>query len=76
VEKVWGPGLGDFWPRVIDSLRRLAPIYEEVNRTISFNTDLKVRANAVEGRVKAGDVVLDAGSGKRSVYKDIVDKTA
>jgi demethylmenaquinone methyltransferase/2-methoxy-6-polyprenyl-1,4-benzoquinol methylase len=69
-----GPGLGDFWPRVIDSLRRLAPIYEEVNRTISFNTDLKVRANAVEGRVKAGDMVLDAGSGKGVFTKILLTK--
>jgi len=56
-------GLGGFWPTVMRSLRRIAPVYEEVNKTISFSTDLRLRSEAVADKVYEGDVVLDVGAG-------------
>lgn len=56
-------GLGDDWESVIDSLRKLVPVYDRLNAAISFKTDLSLRAQCIEGKINCGEKVLDAGSG-------------
>lgn len=57
-------GLGSrYWPEVIEVLRAVVPVYDRVNRVISLGKDEQYRRRALRGRVAAGDVVLDAGSG-------------
>jgi demethylmenaquinone methyltransferase/2-methoxy-6-polyprenyl-1,4-benzoquinol methylase len=57
-------GLGDrYWPEVIEVLRTVVPVYDKVNRVISLGKDQQYRRHAISGRVTAGNVVLDAGSG-------------
>lgn len=57
-------GLGDrYWPEVIEVLRTVVPVYDKVNRVISLGKDEEYRRHAIHGRVMAGNVVLDAGSG-------------
>lgn len=57
-------GLGDrYWPEVIEVLRTVVPVYDKVNRVISLGKDEEYRRHAIRGRVVAGNVVLDAGSG-------------
>ncbi|HEX9678710.1 class I SAM-dependent methyltransferase [Nitrososphaera sp.] len=57
-------GLGDrYWPEVIEVLRTVVPVYDKVNRVISLGKDQEYRRHAIQGRVAAGNVVLDAGSG-------------
>ncbi len=57
-------GLGDrYWPEVIEVLRTVVPVYDKVNRVISFGKDEEYRRHAIHGRVVAGNTVLDAGSG-------------
>lgn len=53
-------GLGDrYWPEVIEVLRTVVPVYDKVNRVISLGKDQEYRRHAIEGRVTAGNVVLD-----------------
>lgn len=57
-------GLGDrYWPEVIEVLRTVVPVYDKVNRVISLGKDEEYRRHAIHDRVRAGNVVLDAGSG-------------
>lgn len=57
-------GLGDrYWPEVIEVLRTVVPVYDKVNRVISLGKDEGYRRHAIRGRVMAGNIVLDAGSG-------------
>lgn len=57
-------GLGDrYWLEVIEVLRTVVPVYDKVNRVISLGKDEEYRRHAISGRVTAGNVVLDAGSG-------------
>ncbi|MDW8084284.1 MAG: class I SAM-dependent methyltransferase [Candidatus Caldarchaeum sp.] len=56
-------GLGDEWDKVITSLRNLVPVYDELNETISFKTDLRLRAESITGLISDGERVLDAGAG-------------
>ena len=57
-------GLGNrYWPEVIEVLRSIIPVYDKVNKVISFGKDEEYRLRGIRGRVMTGDAVLDAGSG-------------
>ena len=56
-------GLGSYWGEVIDVLRDIIPVYDKVNSFISLGKDVEHRNQAIKGRIKKGDKVLDAGSG-------------
>ncbi len=57
-------GLGRrYWGEVIEVLRTIVPVYDRVNRVISLGKDEEYRQRAIKGRVKPGNLVLDAGSG-------------
>ncbi len=57
-------GLGRrYWGEVIEVLRSIVPVYDRVNRVISLGKDEEYRQRAIRGRVKPGNLVLDAGSG-------------
>jgi len=56
-------GLGDEWGGVIGALSEIIPVYDRVNRAISLGTAEASRRRALAGRLRAGDAVLDAGSG-------------
>ncbi|HXG07450.1 MAG TPA: class I SAM-dependent methyltransferase [Nitrososphaera sp.] len=57
-------GLGSrYWGEVIEVLRSIIPVYDKVNRFISFGKDEEYRRRGIRGRVLPGNIVLDAGSG-------------
>lgn len=57
-------GLGSrYWTEVIEVLRTIIPVYDKVNRVISLGKDEDYRLRAIKGRVRPGDIILDAGSG-------------
>ena len=57
-------GLGNrYWTEVIEVLRAIIPVYDKVNRFISLGKDEQYRLQGIRGRVKAGNIILDAGSG-------------
>ena len=69
-------GLGSYWVEVIDVLRDIIPVYDKVNSFISLCKDTEHRNQAIKGRIKKGDKVLDAGSGFVNMSKtaaNIVD---
>ena len=69
-------GLGSYWAEVIDVLRDIIPVYHKVNSFISLGKDTEHRNQAIKGRIKKGDKVLDAGSGFGNMSKtaaNIVD---
>ena len=57
-------GLGSrYWGEVIEVLRSIIPVYDKVNRVISFGKDGEYRLRGIRDRVKPGNLILDAGSG-------------
>jgi demethylmenaquinone methyltransferase / 2-methoxy-6-polyprenyl-1,4-benzoquinol methylase len=57
-------GLGSrYWTEVIDVLRVIIPVYDKVNRVISLGKDEEYRLQGIRGRVRSGNIILDAGSG-------------
>ena len=57
-------GLGYlYWKQVLSTLRDIIPVYDKVNRVISLGKDDYYRYLGISENVKAGDLVLDAGSG-------------
>ena len=62
-------GLGSYWGEVIDVLRDIIPVYDKVNSFISLGKDTEHRNQAIKGRIKKGDKVLDAGSGFGNMSK-------
>jgi demethylmenaquinone methyltransferase / 2-methoxy-6-polyprenyl-1,4-benzoquinol methylase len=57
-------GLGaSYWKQVISTLRDIMPVYDKVNRVISLGKDELYRYEGINGNIKSGDLVLDAGSG-------------
>ena len=57
-------GLGSsYWSEVIEVLREIIPVYDKVNGIISLGKDKEHRVRGITGRVRAGDHILDAGSG-------------
>jgi len=66
-------GLGSYWGEVIDVLRDIIPVYDKVNSYISLGKDVKHRKRGIKGRVKKGDVILDAGSGFGNMSKTALE---
>jgi demethylmenaquinone methyltransferase/2-methoxy-6-polyprenyl-1,4-benzoquinol methylase len=62
-------GLGSYWGEVIDVLRDIIPVYDKVNSFISLGKDTEHRNQAIKGRIKKGDKILDAGSGFGNMSK-------
>jgi len=62
-------GLGSHWGEVLDVLEEVIPVYDKVNSVISLGKDEEYRKRGISGRVKQGDVVLDAGSGFGNMSK-------
>ncbi|MCS7133356.1 MAG: class I SAM-dependent methyltransferase [Candidatus Caldarchaeum sp.] len=56
-------GLGKEWGKVVAALQNLVQVYDRLNQTISFNSDLKLRAECIDGKIESGHRVLDAGCG-------------
>jgi len=57
-------GLGlNYWKEVIGVLRNIIPVYDKVNKSISLGQDDKYREFGIEGQIRPGDLILDAGSG-------------
>ena len=57
-------GLGaSYWKQVISTLRDIIPVYDKVNRVISLGKDELYRYEGINGNIKSGDLILDAGSG-------------
>ncbi|MBI5133746.1 MAG: methylase, partial [Thaumarchaeota archaeon] len=57
-------GLGkSYWHEIIDVLRAIIPVYDQVNHAISLGKDAEYREYGIRDKVKPGNLVLDAGSG-------------
>lgn len=65
-------GLGSSWGNVLQVLQEIIPVYDKVNSSISLGKDLEHRERGITGRVKAGDMVLDAGSGFGNMSKTAI----
>ncbi len=68
-------GLGSYWGEVLDVLREIIPVYDKVNSYISLGKDKEHRIRGIKGRVKSGDLILDAGSGFGNMSKTAMDVT-
>ncbi len=66
-------GLGSYWGEVLDVLRDIIPVYDKVNSYISLGKDKQHRIRGIRGRVKKGDVILDAGSGFGNMSKTAIE---
>ncbi len=62
-------GLGNYWGEVLDVLEDIIPIYDKVNSVISLGKDEEFRTRGISGRVRQGNIVLDAGSGFGNMSK-------
>ena len=62
-------GLGSYWSEVLDVLEDIIPVYDRVNSVISLGKDEEFRTKGISGRVREGDVILDAGSGFGNMSK-------
>ncbi len=47
----------------MEVLRVIIPVYDKVNKVISLGKDEKYRLKGIKGRVRPGNMILDAGSG-------------
>ncbi len=56
-------GLGSYWGEVLQVLRDIIPVYNKVNHFISLGKDIEHRKRGIQGKVKEGNMILDAGSG-------------
>jgi demethylmenaquinone methyltransferase/2-methoxy-6-polyprenyl-1,4-benzoquinol methylase len=63
-------GLGSYWHEIIEVLRTIIPVYDQVNRAISLGKDAEYRGHGIRNRVEQGNVVLDAGSGYGNMSKE------
>lgn len=62
-------GLEDRWGHVVKVLEDIIPVYDRVNTCISLGKDRRFRVRGIRGRVRPGDMVLDAGSGFGNMAK-------
>ncbi|MBI3640410.1 MAG: class I SAM-dependent methyltransferase [Thaumarchaeota archaeon] len=62
-------GLGSYWGEVLDVLEDIIPVYDKVNSAISLGKDEDFRTKGISGRVRQGNLVLDAGSGFGNMSK-------
>lgn len=59
-----GGGLGEDWSQVVEvALSRLIPVYDKMNRVMSFGKDIEWRARGIAKAFSGGETVLDAGCG-------------
>jgi len=63
-------GLGSYWHEIIEVLRTIIPVYDQVNRAISLGKDAEYREHGIRNRVEKGNLVLDAGSGYGNMSKE------
>ncbi len=57
-------GLGQvYWKEVIHTLQNIIPIYDKVNKIISFGKDQTFRLLGIREGISQGNLILDAGSG-------------
>ncbi len=56
-------GLHEHWSKVVRILEEIVPVYERVNRVISFGRDLDYRREGILAGIRPGNRVLDAGCG-------------
>ena len=62
-------GLEERWDHVLNVLDDIIPVYDKVNSYISLGHDKECRRKGVRGRIRDGDVILDAGSGFGNMSK-------
>ena len=67
-------GLGEEWSNIITTLSKLSSYYRELNNTISFGLDMKIRREAIEKSLKAPRIVLDLGSGDGCLTEIVVER--
>ena len=66
-------GLGrSYWYEIIDVLKAIIPVYDQVNHAISLGKDAEYRERGIRNRIQSGDLVLDAGSGYGNMSKEAV----
>jgi demethylmenaquinone methyltransferase/2-methoxy-6-polyprenyl-1,4-benzoquinol methylase len=63
-------GLGSYWHEIIEVLRNIIPVYDQVNRAISLGKDAEYREHGIRNRIEPGNFVLDAGSGYGNMSKE------
>ena len=56
-------GLYEIWHEVLTVLSDIAPVYEDINKFISFGKDINWRYEGISKNIKFDHVVLDAGCG-------------
>jgi len=57
-------GLGEDWSKVVEeALSKLIPVYDRMNRVMSFGRDLEWRVKGIMSAFKGDGFVLDAGCG-------------
>jgi demethylmenaquinone methyltransferase / 2-methoxy-6-polyprenyl-1,4-benzoquinol methylase len=70
-------GLGkSYWKEVIDVLRNVIPVYDKVNSVISLGKDIQFRKEGILEGIRAGNVILDAGSGFGNMTKIALDNVS
>ncbi|MCS7109950.1 MAG: class I SAM-dependent methyltransferase [Candidatus Caldarchaeum sp.] len=67
-------GLGKEWGKVVAALQNLVHVYDRLNQTISFNSDMKLRAECIDGKIESGYRVLDAGCGNGIFSRILLEK--
>jgi len=67
-------GLGlNYWKEVIGVLRNIIPVYDKVNKSISLGQDDKYRECGLNGQIRPGELILDAGSGFGNMSSKALD---
>jgi demethylmenaquinone methyltransferase/2-methoxy-6-polyprenyl-1,4-benzoquinol methylase len=57
-------GLGDSWRKVVEeALGSLVPVYDKMNKVMSFGKDIEWRKTGIKIAFKGGERILDAGCG-------------
>jgi len=57
-------GLGNSWRKVVEeALGSLVPVYDKMNKVMSFGKDIEWRKTGIKIAFKGGERILDAGCG-------------